>query len=130
MPQGTLIGEVIHKGRRIRWTAGAGMRPYPMAVVVGLRTRSAAEILADALKDRRHTVVVGQRTSGAVLGSEIVPLGDGGRLKLATMDLVRPGNRRLEGMGVVPDVESGPRYSAGEFDPQIADAEIALGSLG
>lgn len=58
--------------------------PLPMVVLVNGFSASCAEVLAGALRDNRRAVIVGQRTYGKGSVQELLPLKDGGAIKLTT----------------------------------------------
>ena len=97
----------------------------PVVILIDGGTRSGKEVVTYGLQ--RHGVpVVGSRTAGALLAGRGFLLGDGSLLVLAVAD-VRVEGERLEGHGVVPDIEV-PfplPYAAGR-DPQL---DAALGEL-
>jgi carboxyl-terminal processing protease len=97
----------------------------PVVVLVDEGTRSGKEVVAYGLQ-RQDVPVVGTRTAGALLAARGFLLSDGSLLVLAVSD-VRVEGERLEGRGVVPDVEVSFRlpYAAGR-DPQL---DAALGKL-
>jgi carboxyl-terminal processing protease len=76
----------------------------PVAVLIGPRTASAAEMLSDALRHNDRAVLVGDRTAGAVLTSRFWKLPDGGLLTIATGNFTTADGRRLEAVGVEPDI--------------------------
>lgn len=76
----------------------------PVVVLIGPYTASAAEITAAALQDHKRARLVGRSTSGAVLMGEKFDLPDGGALMIPVKDFRRAGERRIEGVGVEPDV--------------------------
>ncbi|WP_340313382.1 S41 family peptidase [Rhizorhabdus argentea] len=85
-------------------TRSAGSQAYlgPLAVIVGPRTASAAEILAFFLDERRHAYVVGEHSAGAVTGGVDYRLPGGGQLTVAEYDIRTASGTRLEGRGVTP----------------------------
>ena len=91
----------------------------PVVLVVNERTRSGKEILAYGFRVYGIGTVVGSRTAGAVVGGRPFIMFDGSLLYLAVQD-VRVDGRRLEGIGVEPDivVPFDLRYSAGA-DPRL-----------
>lgn len=101
----------------------------PVVVLVDEGTRSGKEVVAYGLQ-RQGVPVVGTRTAGALLGGRGFLLSDGSLLVLAVSD-VRVEGERLEGRGVLPDVEIPFQlpYAAGK-DPQLkaALAELEHGS--
>ncbi|MBX9616635.1 MAG: hypothetical protein K2X25_13650 [Caulobacteraceae bacterium] len=94
-----------HRRRVIRTPDGS--RPYtgPLAVLIGLRSASAAEATAAAIQFHRRGVVVGQRSAGALLTSRTFTLPDGGSFTVPVGDYLAPDGRRIEGVGVTPDIE-------------------------
>lgn len=76
----------------------------PMVVLVNGRSASAAEIVAGALQENGRAVVMGTRTVGKGSVQSILPLKDGGALKLTTSRYYAPSGRAIDGVGVAPDV--------------------------
>lgn len=107
LPPGALVGRIVRRGRSEVWRSGADGEPpsSPVALLVGPRTASSAEILTAALRHAQRVPVVGQRTAGAVLFSMSRALPDGGFLTLPVSDFRDPDGARLEGVGVTPDRE-------------------------
>jgi len=98
----------------------------PVALVVDSDTRSGKEMLAFAFRKHDLGVVVGERTAGAVLAGSLRILSDGSALYVAVGDAAIDGVR-LEGAGVMPDVEVAPAipYANGR-DPILARASDLL----
>lgn len=76
-----------------------------VAVLINGMSGSASEICAAALRDTIGARVVGTKSAGAVLVSTIVNASNGFSLQYPLMDYVTVTGRRLEGNGVVPDLE-------------------------
>jgi carboxyl-terminal processing protease len=98
----------------------------PLAVLVDGGTRSGKEVVSRALQKNRRAVLVGERTAGAVVAGRILPLSDGSLLFLAVDDILVDGER-LEGVGVVPDVQvpAALPFAEGK-DPQLEAALVSL----
>ena len=97
----------------------------PLAILVDGCSASTAEILAGGLKDIGRARIFGSRTAGAALPSLVQALPNGDAFQFAVADYVSAGGRRLEGAGVIPDVEVIPtrdQLLAGE-DP-VLDAAV------
>jgi carboxyl-terminal processing protease len=77
----------------------------PVAVLVNDLTASAAEIVAGALKDGGHAVVVGERTYGKGSVQTIFKLRNGEGLRLTTAHYFTPSGALINGRGIVPQVE-------------------------
>ena len=84
-----------------------------VVVLTSILTGSAAEIFTHVLQYHHRAQVVGQRTAGAVIYSRHWSLPGGGSLQVPFMDYVGLDGQRLEGRGVMPDVQT-PR-------PTLAD---------
>jgi carboxyl-terminal processing protease len=82
-----------------RWTK-------PVVVIIDRGTRSAKEVLAFHLKQKKNARLVGETTQGAVLGAQFFDLRDGSHLMLPTVDMrALTFGLSLEGRGVKPHVE-------------------------
>jgi carboxyl-terminal processing protease len=76
----------------------------PLVVLIGPITGSAAEIFAAAVKDNARGRLLGRMSNGSVLKGRPFPLPDGGQVQVPVSDFVRAGDRRIEGVGVEPDI--------------------------
>jgi carboxyl-terminal processing protease len=90
----------------------------PVVAIIDEGTRSGLEVFAYALKVK-GIPLVGTKTAGNLLGGRGYMLPDGTLLELAVADVEVDG-KRLEGIGVAPDVAVpfDIRYAAGR-DPQL-----------
>ena len=75
----------------------------PMVVLINGETASAAEILAGALQDYGMATLLGTNSYGKGTVQDIIPLGNGGALKMTTAEYLTPNGRRINGMGLRPD---------------------------
>lgn len=120
------IETIDRRGRRRPFTVSWD---GPLVVLVDEATRSAKELLAYSLQRAGRARLVGTRTAGAVLASRAFRITDRSLLLLPVTDLLADG-RRLEGVGVEPDVvvESPLPYRNGA-DPQLERALEELAAL-
>lgn len=121
------LTRIDRDGGRTVWSAGWRK---PVVVLVDQGTRSGKEMVAHNLQKHRRAMIVGERSAGAVLAGQILPLSDGSLLYLAVQDILVDGER-LEGPGVKPDVLVPPElpYAEGR-DPQLERAlDVAAGSV-
>jgi carboxyl-terminal processing protease len=102
----------------------------PVVMLVNNGSRSGKEILAYGFKKYKLGKVIGTKTAGAVVGGSPFLLEDGNLLYLAVVDVLVDGER-LEGKGVVPDIEVPfPLEYAQGKDPQLEKAvEVLLEQL-
>jgi carboxyl-terminal processing protease len=77
----------------------------PVVVLIGPHSASAAEIAADAVKINHRGLLIGRITNGSVLEAKRFSLPDGGIVTIPTCDFMGPDKKRIEGVGVVPDIE-------------------------
>lgn len=98
----------------------------PVVMVVNNGSRSGKEILAYGFKKYGLGKLIGTKTAGAVVGGSPFLLEDGNLLYLAVVDVWIDGER-LEGKGVIPDIEVPfPLEYAQGKDPQFNKAVDVL----
>jgi carboxyl-terminal processing protease len=85
-------------------SAGDELEGVPVVLLVNGGSASASEIVAGALQDRRRGKIVGERTYGKGSVQTVMPLGEGGALKLTTSLYLTPSGRSINGRGIDPDV--------------------------
>ena len=84
-----------------------GTRPnWPIVVLVNGRSASASEIVAGALQDLGRATIVGTRTFGKGSVQTLVPLPNGGAMKLTVARYYTPTGRSIQTHGVTPDIEA------------------------
>jgi hypothetical protein len=113
---GRLLGNDVDIGSLRAGTARTRMRTWrwgaiyrgPVVLLIGPSSMSAAEIAAAALQDHQRGMLVGRMTNGSVLNSRKYPLPDGGMIMVPVKDYYRVDQRRIEGVGVEPDVHVMP----------------------
>lgn len=107
---------VTTKGRAqptvvLKALGGAIPSSIPMVVLVDRATASAAEIVTAALQDHHRAKVVGTHTYGKGVFQELMPLSNGGGLKITVGEYYTPNGRNLggggvkEGAGITPEVK-------------------------
>jgi len=75
-----------------------------MVVLVNEGSASASEIVAGALKDNGHAILLGTKTFGKGSVQTLIPLEDGAALKLTTAQYYTPKGRSIQAEGIVPDI--------------------------
>ena len=78
----------------------------PIVVLVDGQSASAAEIVTAALGENARATVVGQPTFGKASVQSLVPLSNGGALRLTTSNYVTPTGTRIAGQGIEPSIEA------------------------
>ncbi len=86
----------------------------PMVAIVNQGSASAAEIVAGALKDWNRAVVIGTQTFGKGSVQSVIPLSDGGALRLTTARYYTPKGISIQTTGIAPDIVVKPEVKDGE----------------
>lgn len=81
------------------------IKNIPITVLVNSGTASASEIVSGALQDYKRAVIVGTQSFGKGSVQTVIPLSNGGAVKLTTALYYTPNDRSIQAQGIVPDVE-------------------------
>jgi C-terminal processing protease CtpA/Prc len=107
-------------------TQGLGKQPFHGQVVMLVNefTNSAGEMAAQFAKDTKLATLVGQKTTGNVLGSTTFSVGNGYTLYMPIVGWYSPNGNYAEGSGVQPDVlvDVDPKALAHGSDAQLNQA--------
>lgn len=99
-----------------------------IAVLINGGTGSASEMMAAALKENRGAVLVGSKSAGAVLASQMAGISEKFMLQFPLMDYVTIKGYRIEGHGLEVS-EKAPIAKFGEEDKAISIALSALAKI-
>jgi carboxyl-terminal processing protease len=96
----------------------------PLVVLVNGGTASASEIVAGALRDYERGPLIGERTFGKGSVQLVYDLSDRSSLHVTVARWLTPERHRIDGEGLVPDVEVIPSDADREsgIDPQLERA--------
>ena len=104
-------GEIVStKGRNISETRkffarkGDGVKGKPVIIIINNGSASASEILAGALKDHKRAIILGESTYGKGSVQSIIPLRNGGGMRLTISKYYLPSGKSISGVGVAPDI--------------------------
>lgn len=76
----------------------------PIVVLMNAGSASASEIVAGALQDNRRALIVGTRSSGKGSVQSVIPLTNGGAIKMTTALYYTPSGKSIQERGIEPDV--------------------------
>ena len=104
-------GEIVStKGRKISETRrffsrkGDGINGKPLIVITNNGSASASEIVSGALKDHKRAIILGENTYGKGSVQSIIPLKNGGGLRLTISKYYLPSGKSISEVGVLPDI--------------------------
>ncbi len=79
---------------------------HPLVILTNQNSASASEIFSASLQDLGRATLIGARTCGCLLGyMGYADIPGGGQLAYSEMGFITPKGNRVEGFGVMPDVE-------------------------
>ena len=106
-PSEWVAGRLRTRGNETEMIVRPRARTYdgPVAVLTDGLTGSSAEFVAAALQEMARACVIGTRTKGEALPAEYTTLPNGDVFLYAVADFVTGAGKRLEGVGVAPDIE-------------------------
>ena len=104
-------GEIVStKGRRFmenrRFFAKKGdkVKGKPLIVLINGGSASASEIVAGALRDHKRAIILGESTYGKGSVQSIIPLSDGGGIRITVSKYYLPSGKSISEVGVSPDI--------------------------
>lgn len=102
---------VYTKGRvkdsQLRFEAEKGdiLHGRPIVVLINEGSASASEIVSGALQDQKRALIAGRNSFGKGSVQTLMPLNNGGAIKVTTARYYTPSGRSIQAKGIVPDVE-------------------------
>ncbi len=92
-----------------------------LAVLINQGSASASEIVAGCLQDHERSLVFGTKSFGKASVQTIIPLEEGGALRLTTAYYYTPRGRHIQKKGILPDVDLTKELEK-QRDKEFADA--------
>ena len=104
-------GEIVStKGRNASETRkffarkGDEIKGKPIIVLINNGSASASEIFAGALKDHKRAIILGENSYGKGSVQSIIPLRNGGGIRLTISKYYLPSGKSISDVGVTPDI--------------------------
>ena len=97
-------GRKAIENRRFFAKKGDRVRGKPLIILINNGSASASEIVAGALKDHKRAILLGEKTYGKGSVQSIIPLSDGGGIRLTISKYYLPSGKSISEIGVEPDI--------------------------
>jgi carboxyl-terminal processing protease len=97
-------GRKTFENRKFFARKGDGINGKPIIVLINNGSASASEIFAGALKDHKRAIILGEKTYGKGSVQSIIPLQNGGGMRLTISKYYLPSGISISGIGVKPDI--------------------------
>ena len=92
------------ENRRFFARKGDKVNGKPLIIIINNGSASASEIVAGALKDHKRAIILGEKTYGKGSVQSIIPLSDGGGIRLTVSKYYLPSGKSISDVGVAPDI--------------------------
>jgi carboxyl-terminal processing protease len=80
------------------------VKPYSIVILVNGHSASASELLSGALQDYGVAKLAGTKTYGKGVVQSLIPLENGGMLKVTIQEYFTPSGRKVDKVGLTPDL--------------------------
>ena len=97
-------GRKASENRRFFAKKGDKVKGKPLIILINNGSASASEIVAGALKDHKRAILLGENTYGKGSVQSIIPLSDGGGMRLTISKYYLPSGQSISEIGVSPDI--------------------------
>ena len=97
-------GRKITENRRFFAKKGDKLNGKPLIILINNGSASASEIVAGALKDHKRAIILGSPTYGKGSVQSIIPLNNGGGIRITISKYYLPSGKSISEVGVKPDI--------------------------
>ena len=105
LPSGTIVYTKDKNDNEQTYTSDAACVDLPMVVLINENSASASEILVGALQDHEAATIVGVKSYGKGVIQRVLPISNGGALRVTIASYYTPNGRNIHGVGITPDIE-------------------------
>ena len=97
------------KNKEIRYVKKTGYKELdvPLVVLINGSSASASEIVAGALQDSKRAIIMGTQSFGKGSVQSVAKIDDSSGVKLTIAQYMTPANRKIQAVGIIPDVAIG-----------------------
>lgn len=107
LPEGTIARLKRRNGKMKYFNSDENCTDLNYVLLVDSNTASAAELLAAAVKDNGGGKIIGETTYGKGVVQKLIRFRDGSALRLTVQEYFSPDGRKINGVGVKPDIAAG-----------------------
>ena len=119
-------GRVTDSKMKLSATPGDLLNGAPIVILINGGSASASEIVAGALQDHKRAVIMGTKSFGKGSVQTIIPVSNGGALKITTARYFTPSGRSIQASGIVPDiVTEEAKLTKSEAGDRLREADLA-----
>ncbi|MDC3104222.1 S41 family peptidase [Candidatus Pelagibacter bacterium] len=97
-------GRKLSESRKFFAKKGDEIKGKPIIVIINNGSASASEIFAGALKDHKRAIILGESSYGKGSVQSIIPLRNGGGMRLTISKYYLPSGNSISEVGVSPDI--------------------------
>ncbi len=94
------------KNKEIKYVKKSGYKDLktPLAILINGRSASASEIVAGAMQDHKRAVILGSQSFGKGSVQTVARVDDVNGIKLTIAQYMTPNNRKIQAVGITPDI--------------------------
>ena len=97
-------GRIESETRKFFARKGDEIKGKPIIILINNGSASASEIFAGALKDHKRAIILGENSYGKGSVQSIIPLRNGGGIRLTISKYYLPSGNSISEVGVTPDI--------------------------
>ena len=110
-------------------STGAFFTDFPMVVLMNEGSASASEILGGALKDSGQAIIIGVPSYGKGTAQQVEKLPNGAGMKLSKYYFLTPNNKKIDHIGIIPDIEISNKMMSAPEIKALADKVDAFAPM-
>lgn len=99
------VGDIFWAKRQELFAKYPNLLNIPIYVMINAGSASASEIVAAALKDNNRATLIGEKTFGKGSVQKMIPLSNGGAIKITIARYYTPSGKTIQADGVKPNIE-------------------------
>ncbi|MEW9121938.1 MAG: S41 family peptidase [Thermotaleaceae bacterium] len=135
IPKGPVVHVVYNNKDKQTYSSLKDKIDKPLVVLINGGSASASEIVTGAVQDTKSGTIIGTKSYGKGTVQSIIPITNGGGIKLTIAKYLTPNGRMIDGSGIQPDIilenpDIVELNGLGSFAPMIEETEAVAGDKG